>query len=96
MHTNIRMIYRILCIICNMYIVCCFAQGGKYFAYSGNCFAIYVHITEFQRTASPPNTSFVRPVVILRIPKLRFGDSNIPGNFLWAWEVHPLSIKILL
>ena len=36
------------------------------------------------------------PVSELRISKLRFLDSNFPGNSLWAWEFHPLEIQILL
>ena len=38
----------------------------------------------------------VRPVSILRISKLRFADSDFPVNPAWAWEFHPLNIKILL
>ena len=32
----------------------------------------------------------LRPVSILRISKLILVDSNFPGNYLWAWEFHPL------
>ena len=34
-------------------------------------------------------------ILLLRSSLLRFVDSNLPGNSSWAWEFHPLGIKIL-
>ena len=36
-----------------------------------------------------------RPISLLRSSLLRLLDSNFPVNSLWAWEFHPLNIKIM-
>ena len=40
--------------------------------------------------------SNLRLVSILKISKLRFVDSDIPGNSLWARKFHPLEFQFLL
>ena len=46
------------------------------------------------RLSRPPG--WVRPISVLRLSLLRFGDSNIPGNPLWTWEFHPSNIRFSL
>ena len=38
----------------------------------------------------------IRSIVLLtlRLPTLL--ESNLPGNFLWAWEFHPLTLRLCL
>ena len=39
---------------------------------------------------------YIRPVSLLRLPVLRFVDSDIPGNYLLDWEFHPLELGLCL
>ena len=66
---------------------------------------IYVHRERFMylstcdhwtsETRKAANT-LLRPISLLTLSLLRLLDSNFPGNSLWAWEFHPLRIKIML
>ena len=38
-------------------------------------------------------SSRCRPISLLISSLLRLLDSNFPGNFLWAWELHPLNLR---
>ena len=38
----------------------------------------------------------VRPISLLRLSLLRSVDSKLPGNYLWAWEFHPLKLRLCL
>ena len=38
----------------------------------------------------------LRPISLLRISLLRFVDSELPGNSLWAWEFHRLKSILCL
>ena len=40
--------------------------------------------------------SHLRPISPLTFSLLRLIDSSFPGNSLWAWEFHPLKIKVVL
>ena len=36
----------------------------------------------------------MRPISLLTLSPLRLPDSNFPGNALWAWEFHPLKLRL--
>ena len=36
----------------------------------------------------------VRPICLLRLWLLRFLDPTFPGNSLWTWEFHPLTLRL--
>ena len=38
----------------------------------------------------------LRPISLLTLSLLRLLDSNFPGNPLWAWEFHPLELRLCL
>ena len=38
----------------------------------------------------------VRPISLLSLSLLRLLDSNLPGDSLWAWEFHPLRLRVCL
>ena len=38
----------------------------------------------------------LRPISLLMLSLLRFADSTLPENSLWAWECHPLKLRLCL
>ena len=38
----------------------------------------------------------LRPTLLLTLRLLTLLESNFPGNSLWAWEFHPLELRLCL
>ena len=47
-------------------------------------------------TATGIHRLALRPISRLTLPLLTLLDSNFPGNSLWAWESHPLQLRLSL
>ena len=48
------------------------------------------------RAEGPAGRHEIRPISLLTLSLLRLLGSNFPGNPLWAWEFHPLKLRLCL
>ena len=43
-----------------------------------------------------PGKQVLHPIFLLRLSLLTLLDSNFPANPLWAWQFHPLNLRLCL